>query len=70
MQVSQFVFGITSFIVEPKVGMEFIQESFPVIKPFQRLIGISRDTGLKPFLSNILKVGQRKGNLLRIILKI
>jgi hypothetical protein len=64
------MFGITNFIVGSEVGTKFIQESFPVIKPFQRLIGKSGDTGFKLFLSNILKVGQCKGNLLRIILEI
>jgi hypothetical protein len=48
------MFGIANFI---EVGTEFIQESFPVIKPFWRFIGKSGDTGFKPFLSNILKVG-------------
>jgi hypothetical protein len=50
------MFTVTNFIVGSKVGMEFIQESFPVIKPFQRFIGKSRNTRLKPFLSNISKV--------------
>jgi hypothetical protein len=50
------MFSIASFIIRSEVGMEFIQESFPVIRPFQRLIGKSGNTGFKPFLSNILKV--------------
>jgi hypothetical protein len=51
------MFGIISFIVRSEVGMKFIQESFPVIKPFQRLIGKAGNTRFKPFLSNIPKVG-------------
>jgi hypothetical protein len=64
------MFGITSSIIRPKIGMKFIQESFPVIKLFWRLISKSGDTGFKPFLDNIPKVGQCKGNLLRIIIEI
>jgi hypothetical protein len=37
--------------------MEFIQESFPDIKPFWRLISKSGNNRFKPFLSNILKIG-------------
>jgi hypothetical protein len=51
------MFGIASFVIRSEVGTKFIQESFPVIKPFWRLIGKSGNTGFKPFLSNIPKVG-------------
>jgi hypothetical protein len=56
-QISKFMFSIASFVRRSKVGIKFIQERFPVIKPFWRLIGKSGNSRFKPFLSDILKVG-------------
>jgi hypothetical protein len=57
MQIGKFMFSIASFVVRSEVGTKLIQESFPIIKPFGRFIGKSGNTGLKPFLSNVPKVG-------------
>src|ERR1700678_4388501 len=70
MQIIQFMFGIANLVIRSEIVVEFIFEGFPVIQPYRRLIGKSGNSGFKPFLSNILKVGQCKGNPLRIMIKV
>ena len=38
-EVDKFAFNITGFVVGPKVGLQFFDESIPVFKPAWRFLG-------------------------------